>query len=139
MSITLKRLNDAYHMQATNESGEQFEMDGSPAIGGDNLAMRPMQVLLAALGGCSTIDVVSILKKLREPLEDIEVKISGDREAGQVPAVYTSMHLHYILTGNLKPEKVEKAITLSVEKYCSVGMMLEKAAPITWSYEIVGA
>jgi putative redox protein len=138
MKITLNRINDAVHLKAVNEEGNYIEMDGSPEIGGEGKGPRPMQVLLMSLAGCSSMDVLSILKKMREPLEDYSVEIEGEREPEAVLAVFTKIHVHYILKGNLKEENVAKAIKLSMEKYCSVSKMLEKTAEITYSHEIVG-
>lgn len=138
MEIRLKRVDDAFRMEASNEDGHTIVMDGAEGIGGSRSAMRPMQALLASLAGCSTIDVVHILRRQRQPLEGIEVKVEAEREKDKVPALFTRIHLHYRLTGDLKPEKVEQAIRLSMEKYCSVAKILEKTAPITWSYEIDG-
>ena len=137
MKVSLKRLDDAYHMQASNEEGLTVESDGSPAIGGHNLAMRPMQMVLAALGSCSSIDVIQLLNKQRQPLEDIEIDVDGQREDGAVPAVFTAIHVHYKLYGDLDEKKVERACRLSMEKLCSVSKMLEKAAPVTWDYEVL--
>lgn len=137
MEIKLKRLDDAYQMVALNENGNSIIMDGSPAIGGGNKGMRPMQTLLAALGGCSAIDVISILNKQRQILDDIHIEIKAAREPEAVPSLFTEIHVHYKLFGELKPEKAERAVQLSMEKYCSVAKTLEKTAKITWSYEIV--
>ncbi|MBX2844312.1 MAG: OsmC family protein [Flammeovirgaceae bacterium] len=138
MKIELSRLDDAYHMEVKNEDGNSIEIDGSPAIGGHNLGMRPMQLLLAGAGGCSAIDVISILKKQKQPLEDINITVEGEREKDKVPSLFTDINVHFKLKGNLDASKVEKAITLSMEKYCSVAKTLEKTANITHSYEIVG-
>jgi len=137
MKITLKRLDQAYHMLASNDNGNTLEMDGSPDIGGGNKAMRPMQTLIAALGGCSSIDVINLLEKMRQPLEDIQITINGERVEGQVPSLFTNINIHYILYGDLDPKKAERAIALSVDKYCSVGKIIEKTANITWTYEII--
>lgn len=136
MEIKLKRLDDGYHMVAMNENGNTVIMDGSPKVGGKNQGMRPMQTVIAALGGCSAIDVISILNKQRQPLEDIQIDIKAAREEEAVPSLFTTVHIHYKLFGDLKTEKAEQAIRLSVEKYCSVAKTIEKTATITWSYEI---
>ena len=136
MKVELARLDDAFHLQATNENGNTVETDGSPKVGGNNQAFRPMQMLLAAIGGCSSIDVISILKKQRQPLTDIKITVSGEREPDAIPSLFTDIHVHYKLYGELQPEKVERAIRLSMEKYCSVSKMVEQVAKITWSYEI---
>jgi putative redox protein len=137
MEITVKRLDDAYQMVALNENGNTIIMDGSPAVGGNNKGMRPMQTLLAALGGCSAIDVISILNKQRQTLEDIHIELKAEREPEAVPSLFTEIHVHYKLFGKIKPEKAEQAVQLSMEKYCSVAKTIEKTAKITWSYEIV--
>jgi len=137
MKITLKRLDDAFHLEAINEDGCKIETDGAPAIGGSNKGMRPMQLLLAAAGSCSGIDIISILKKQKQGLKDFEVEISAEREKDKIPALFESMHIHFKLTGNLADEKVKRAVDLSIDKYCSVVRILEKTARISSSYEII--
>jgi len=137
MKIELNRLNDAYWLEATNEDGAKLNIDASPEIGGLNKGLRPMQMLLAAMGGCSTIDVISILKKQKQDLKDIKITITGDREKDAVPSLFTEVHAHFKLYGNLDEEKVKKAVSLSVDKYCSVAKTLEKTAKITYSFEII--
>jgi uncharacterized OsmC-like protein len=137
MKITIKRRNDAYHMEAMNEEGCSVDIDAAQKIGGENKGFRPMQLLAAGAGSCSSIDIISILKKQRQPLKDLEVKIDAEREENAVPALFTTIHLHYILTGDLDKDKVEKAINLSLDKYCSVVKILEKTAKIIHSYEII--
>ncbi len=136
MKIQLKRLNDAVHFEGSNDDGNIVHLDGSPDIGGEGKGIRPMQLLLMSLAGCSSIDVVSLLKKMRQPPEDVRVEVSGERALDEVPAVFKKIHMHFILKGNLDEAKVAKAIGMSVDKYCSVARMLEKTAEITWSYEI---
>lgn len=137
MKIVVERVNQAVHLHATSASGATLSMDGSPEIGGENLGMRPMEVLLASMAGCSSMDVLSILKKMREEVVDYKVEISGERDTTQVPAVFKSIHIHFELKGQLTEKNVEKAVTLSMEKYCSVSKMLEKAATITHSFSII--
>lgn len=136
MKIEVARLNDAYHFRATNEDGASIDMDATPDIGGKNLGLRPMQVLLAGLGGCSSIDVISILQKQKQPLKDIHVTIDGEREKDQTPSLFTDIQVHFTLTGDLDEEKVKRAIELSMDKYCSVAKTLEKTARITHSFTI---
>lgn len=136
MKIELNRLNDAYWLEATNEDGAKLNIDASPEIGGTNKGLRPMQLLLAAMGGCSTIDIISILKKQKQELKDIKITITGDREKEAVPSLFTNVHAHFKLYGNLDEDKVKKAVSLSVDKYCSVAKTLEKTAKITHSFEI---
>lgn len=137
IKIELNRLNDAFHMEAVNDHGKTVQMDGSPEIGGSNLGFRPMQMLLAGMAGCSAIDVISILKKQRQDLKDIKVTITGEREKDVVPSLYTEIHAHFRLFGKLDPDKAAKAVSLSVEKYCSVSKTLEKSARITYSIDVI--
>ena len=140
IKIELNRLNDAFHFSASNDNGNTVHLDASPDIGGTNQGMRPMQMLLAAMGGCSAIDVINILKKQRQELKDLKITVTGEREKDAVPALYETVHAHFRFFGNLDPDKVEKAINLSIEKYCSVSRTLEKAgATITHSFEIIPA
>lgn len=138
MKITLERTNQAVKFTATNASGHQAEVEGSPEIGGTNSAMRPMEMLLASLAACSSMDVVSILQKKKQPLADLRVEVEAARATDRVPAVFTKIHLKFFLKGEgLNPRAVEQAIQLAVEKYCSVGEMLRKTAEISWSVEIL--
>ena len=136
MEIRLKRLDEDYHMQAVNENGNTAEADGSPQVGGHNKAMRPMQMLIAALGGCSAIDVISILRKQRQQLDDIQISIKAEREEGAIPSLFKTIHVHYELYGEIAEAKAEQACRLSMEKYCSVSKIVEKTATISWSFEV---
>ena len=137
MKIELNRKNQAVHLEAVNEDGAAIQIDGSPAVGGENKGFRPMQLLLAAIGGCSTIDIVGILQKQRQPLEDIRITVDGEREPNVEPSLFQTIHVHYVLKGNLDEEKVRRAVDLSMQKYCSVAKTLEKTATITYDFEIV--
>lgn len=138
ITIELNRLNDAFHFSAENENGNQVHLDASTDIGGVDQGMRPMQMLLAAMGGCSAIDVINILKKQRQDLKDLKITVSGEREKDATPSLYQTVHAHFRFYGNLDADKVEKAINLSIEKYCSVSRTLEKAgATVTHSFEII--
>ena len=137
MKIELNRLNEGYHLEAINEQGKSIHIDASPDIGGTNQGMRPMQLLLAAMGGCSTIDIINILKKQKQPLRDIKITVTGEREKGAVPSLFVEVHTHFRLYGDLDQEKVQRAVSLSVEKYCSVAKTLSHKATITYSVEIL--
>ena len=140
IKIELNRLNNAFHFSAENERGITVHLDSSPDTGGTNQGMRPMQMLLAAMGGCSAIDIITILNKQRQPLKDLKITVTGEREKDAVPSLFKTVHAHYRFFGNLDQDKVEKAISLSIEKYCSVSQTLEKAgARITFSFEVVSA
>jgi putative redox protein len=136
MKITLKRQNNEVHLKGTNESGKAIDMDGSPEIGGQDMGVRPMETVLMGLGGCASMDVLSILKKMREDIVDYEVEIEADR-AEDHPKVFTKINMHFKFYGNIKKENVEKALRLSMEKYCSVTHMLNKTATITDTFEII--
>ena len=140
ITIELNRLNDAFHFSAENENGNSVHLDASPDIGGENKGMRPMQMLLAAMGGCSAIDVINILRKQRQDLKDLKITVKGEREKDATPSLYQTVHAHYKFFGQLDPDKVEKAINLSIDKYCSVSKTLEKGGTtITHSFEIIPA
>ncbi|MBI1175439.1 MAG: OsmC family protein [Sideroxydans sp.] len=119
------------------ESGHAVLMDGSPESGGRNLGPRPMEMLLLGAGGCTSFDVIHILKKGRQQVTDCVVEIQAER-AAEDPKVFTSIHMHFIVSGKeLKLEQVERAIKLSAEKYCSASIMLGKTADITHDFEVV--
>ncbi len=127
------------HMTFVGESGSGHAvvMDGAPEHGGRNMGFRPREMLLLGVGGCTAFDVVSILKKSRQAIVNCEVEIDSDR-AEQIPKVFTRIHIHFIITGNsLDPVKVEKAVNLSADKYCSASKMLGKTAEMTHDFEIV--
>ena len=127
------------HMSFVGESGSGHSvvMDSAPEVGGRNLGVRPMEMLLLGLGGCTSFDVVSILHKSRQKISDCEVEVEAER-ADSVPKVFTRIHLHFIVSGReLDEAKVGKAISLSADKYCSASRILEKTAAITHYFEIV--
>jgi putative redox protein len=139
MKISIQRLNDAVHMEAQNEDGATLHMDGTDEIGGINGGFRPMQMLLAAAGGCSAIDVVGILQKQKQNPYDLKIEVTGERITveGEQYTEFKSIHLHFILKGaHLNEKKVARAIDLSLNKYCSVSKTLAKTAEITSSYEV---
>ena len=137
VKIELSRLDSDYNLEAVNDTGNKILFDGAPEIGGHGRGMRPMQTLLAALGSCSAIDIISILRKQREELKDIKITVTGERQKDATPSLYTEVHAHYKLFGNLDQEKTQKAVSLAVEKYCSVARTLEKTAKVTYSFEII--
>lgn len=119
------------------ESGHAVLMDGAPAAGGRNLGPRPMEMLLLGAGGCTSFDVISILKKSRQAVSDCYVELSAER-AEEDPKVFTKIHMHFVVKGkDIKKDVVERAIKLSAEKYCSASIMLGKTAEITHDFEIV--
>lgn len=131
MKVIINRLNDDMLMEAVNEDGHRALLDGT------NLAIRPMQMVLAALGSCSTIDVISILKKQREPLEDIKIEVEGERYEDKVPKTFKKINIHYKIWGKVDEQKAKRAIDLSMDKYCSVSEMLRSTVEITYTFEII--
>lgn len=118
-------------------SGHALVMDGAPDIGGRNIGPRPTELVLLGLGGCTSIDVVMILQKQRQPVRDCIVEVTAER-AESHPKVFTKIHVHFIVKGaGLDPKAVERAVNLSADKYCSVSHMLNKTAEITHDFEIV--
>ena len=117
-------------------SGHAVVMDGPPDSGGRNLGPRPMEMLLLGLGGCTSFDVVHILRKGRQDIRDCVAEVEAERAASD-PKVFTRIHVHFIVSGkNLDPKRVEQAIRLSAEKYCSASIMLAKVAQITHDFEL---
>jgi len=136
MQTKIKWVEDATFMGET-DSGHALIMDGPPDHGGRNLGPRPMEMLMLGLGGCTTFDVIMILKKSRQDVRDCVVEISSER-AEEEPKVFTKIHVHFIVTGkDLKEKQVERAVSLSAEKYCSASIMLGKMADITHDFEII--
>ncbi|AWL10637.1 hypothetical protein HMF8227_00129 [Saliniradius amylolyticus] len=117
---------------ATSEAKHAVVMDANKG----ETAPSPMEMVLMSAGSCSSVDVVSILQKARQDITDVQVELSGERASG-VPAVFTKIHLHFVVTGHAVSEKhVERAVNLSADKYCSVAIMLSKAVEISHSFEI---
>ena len=118
-------------------SGHSILMDGPPDSGGEDVAVRPGELTLVALGGCTGIDVVSILKKMRQQIDSFEVIVNADSR-DEHPKTWSKLHLKYILKGkNLDESKIKTAIELSQDKYCSVSAIMKKSAELTWEYQII--
>jgi putative redox protein len=136
MQVRVKWIEDVCFMAETG-SGHALVMDGAAEGGGRNLGPRPMETVLAGAGGCTAYDVVSILRKARQPVKHCEVRIDAER-AAEDPKVFTRIHMHFVVTGTgVTKAHVERAIHLSAEKYCSASIMLGKTAAITHDYELV--
>ena len=133
MKIEINRVNDAMHMEAVNDTGNVVSMDGSPDIGGVNAGARPMQLLLMGLGGCSSIDVLSILNKQKQQVDQYNVVVTATK-VDDIPSIFEEIHIQFNVSGEVTEDKLERAINLSVEKYCSVVKILEQSAKITTSY-----
>lgn len=137
MTVNLKRIDDAFNLQATSAEGHTVITDGSEAIGGKDNGMRPMQLLLSAVGSCSSIDIILLLNKQRQDLKDIRIAVTGTRRE-EAPRIFTAIHVSYELVGDIDEKKAERACRLSMEKMCSVSLMLKAGGvEITWDYAVV--
>ncbi len=138
MKGTVRWVEDAMFL-AESESGHTVVIDGPESDGGRNIGIRPMELVLLGLGGCTSFDVMKILKKARQPVTDCVAHLDAVRAEG-VPSVFTKIHIHFVLTGEgLKEAQVKRAINLSAEKYCSATIMLKQGGvDVTHDYEIVG-
>ncbi|MBI2721885.1 MAG: OsmC family protein [Bacteroidetes bacterium] len=133
MKIVITRTDNDFKMEAVNPEGNKLIMDAAPEIGGNNAGFRPMQMLLAAVGGCSTIDILLILKKQKQEIESFEVEVGGDREKIEEYSLFRNIVLHFKITGKVDKAKADRAIKLSLEKYCSVSKTLEPTAKISYT------
>ncbi len=141
MKISLKRVDDAFHFEAKNEDGRTVQIDAAEKIGGHNQGVRPMQMLLMALAGCSGIDVISILKKQKQQIDDFQTEVEGHQEDIKETAakVFADIKIHFILKGKIDPEKAKRAVELSMKKYCSVEKTLRLAgAKIDYKVSVNG-
>jgi putative redox protein len=129
MKVSLRRVGAA-SFEATNAGGQRCVLDGPPDLGGTGAGLRPMELVLTGLAGCSALDVVLILKKQRQGLEDLDIEVEGER-ADAVPAVFTHIHLRFTASGAVDPEKLRRAVDMSMETYCSVARMLQPGVRIT--------
>lgn len=138
MKVELQRKNEAVHFEASSElSAVKVQIDGSESIGGEGKGVRPMELVLMALGSCSVFDLHSILKKQRQEIVDIQVEVEGKRRE-EIPNIFTEIHIHFTLTGKIDEEKAQKAAELAVKKYCSVHDMLAAGGvDITYSLHFV--
>jgi putative redox protein len=136
--IEVARVQGDYGFEAKDANGHIAFMDTSPETGGLNAGIRPMQMLLMGLGGCSGIDIVTILKKQRQAIEGFRILIDGERESGKEPSLWADMHIVFELKGNIDPDKAYKACALSIDKYCSVAATLKGAGgKITWESRVI--
>ena len=138
VTIKLERVEGDYGFKASDENGHSIITDTSSENGGTDFGVRPMQAVLMALGSCSAIDVVSILKKQRQTSDSFSIMIKGEREKDVVPALWKTIEMHFTLSGDIDEDKARKACSLSVEKYCSVAETLRRAgASIEWKLTVV--
>jgi putative redox protein len=135
--IEVKRVDDAYAFVATDSNGNTVRMDASSAIGGNDSGIRPMQSILMGLGGCGGVDIVSILKKQKQAIIEFKMIIEGEREHSKEPSLWKEIHIQFYFSGNVEKDKAEKAVALSLNKYCSVSATLRAAGcTIDWTVTI---
>ena len=135
--IEVNRTHGDYGFEAADANGHRVRLDTSPETGGDNYGVRPMQMLLMGLGGCSGIDIVSILKKQRQTVKEFRMFIDGEREKDKEPSLWENIKIIFELKGDIDMEKAKRACELSVEKYCSVAATLIKAGcNIKWEVRV---
>ena len=133
MQFKVNWLQEGSQFEAINETGGTIKIDADSKDTGQS----PMELLISAIGGCSAIDVISILEKQKQTLKSLEVVVDADRQSVGTYSEYKTIHMHYILSGDLDPNKVQKALDLSIQKYCSVSKVMEKSSEITYDFEIV--
>jgi len=136
MEINLVRKSGKFNFEAENTSGFTVELDAKKEIGGEGKGFRPMEMLLIGLGGCSGIDMVNVLTKQKEPLEDIKIAIKATRKDEEMPPIFDVIDIHFNLYGELNAQKVERALNMTFDKYCSVSNILGRSATINFSYTI---
>lgn len=126
-TVKLKRVNGDYGFDTISENGTIIKMDTNTDMGGQEYGARPMQVMLNALAGCSSIDVISILKKQRQEINDFSVTVNGEREAGVEPSLWKDIEMTFEISGSVDEDKAKRAVEISMNKYCSVAITLVKA------------
>ena len=139
-TIKMERITGDFGFEVKDENGHILQTDSSIENGGSNYGFRPMQLILTALGSCSAIDMVSVLKKQRQTIEKFKIKVEGEREQDIIPSLWKSIKLSFELHGNIDKEKAEKAGALSIEKYCSVAETLRKSGTeIIWQVNVINS
>lgn len=139
VKVELERVNGAFGFEAKDANGHVVKIDTSPETGGENFGARPMQLLLMGLGGCSGIDILSILKKQRQEVKAFRISLEGDRHPGVDPSLWKNVAIVFELEGNIDKDKAEKACALSINKYCSVAETLRQGkTEISWKVTVNG-
>lgn len=137
MKIALQRIDDGFNMEAVDEQGHKVLMDSSIENGGKNNGVRPMQMLMMGLGGCSAIDVVMILRKQRQEITDFRIEIEAEREKDKEPSLWEKAHIVFHIAGKVDPDKAARAVELSMNKYCSVAETLRQGkTQLTWEVKL---
>ena len=138
MKVSLERINSDYLFEVSNPNGYRVLLDNNSKIEGSVKGISPMELLLMGLAGCSSIDVVSILNKQKINPTSIKMEVSGERTPGAIPALFHTINVNVILEGEFPPDKAQRAVDLSFEKYCSVSKTLEHTAKINYSIFLNG-
>ena len=134
IEVNLKRVHGDFGFEATDANGHMVRMDSSAETGGENFGVRPMQMLLMGLGGCSAIDIVMILKKQRQEVRDYKMVVNGEREPGKEPSLWKDISIDFHIYGTVDEDKAKRAVELSMDKYCSVSATLKAAgADLKWN------
>ncbi len=136
--ITMERIGEPFYFELKNSSGNVAHIDAAPAIGGTGKGVRPMEMVLMGLAGCSGIDVVNILRKQRQTIENMRVEVEGERGESQEANPFTHIRVKFYLTGAIDEQNLKRALELTFDKYCSVAKTLEKTAKIDWEYKLNG-
>ena len=136
MVVEINRVNDAFHFQSFGKTDVPINIDASPDIGGIDAGARPMELLLMSLGSCSAVDVILILKKQKQTIDDFKMSIMAERVENQIPSVFKLINVCFKLTGAIDENKLKRAIELSRDKYCSVSAMLHDTVDIKYTYEL---
>ncbi len=137
ITVELNRVHGDYGFEVKDMYGQSVKIDNSPDHGGDNFGVRPMQMVLMALAGCSGMDVISILNKQRQNVTGYKTIVRGEREAGVEPSLWRHIELEFVIYGDVEEGKAQRAVSLSITKYCSVAETLRKAgANISWSVKV---
>lgn len=139
MKITLRRVNEGVRFEASNERGHTVLIEGGPGIGAPGEVPSPTELFIMSQAACTAVDIVELLKKMRQPLVHLEIETTATRALDQIPRIFTNIHLHYKIYGDVKPEKADKVISMSIEKYCTISKMIDKVATITYTFEILPA
>ncbi len=138
--IEMERMTGDFGFETKDENGHIIQTDSSIENGGSNYGFRPMQLILASLGSCSAIDLVSILKKQKQSIEKFKIKVEGEREQDKIPSLWKSIKISFTLDGDIDVEKAKKAAALSIEKYCSVAETLRRGGTeITWHVRVINS
>lgn len=137
MKIQVVRENNLYHFVGKVNNQLKIHMDAGSNIGGQNKGIRPMEMLLYGLAGCSGIDLISILNKKKQKLEYVKIEIEAKREVNKIPSLFTNIHVCFFLKGELDNIQIQKALDLTFNKYCSVAKILDKSAKISHSFQII--